>query len=251
MAKRGVSNKAKRRLTREFMLNNPTASNADVSRAVKVSQSLASQVRGELRVEGLVRPSPMDRTSRPSQAILDAPTTPQEQTTEDVEIIGTRRLMELAAAEEAKTPGGLDFTAQEAMLIRFAKKEDESLATRMTAMDRLNKLRGDQGGRDALGPGAPLTQEDMIVRLTFLIKAAGFKIAVTAFERAFKKGGAASGEAQAVGPATIEPSPEAIEPTGHNDQDAEAPREEGHVDLERRPDDEEAGEHPGDNRPPA
>lgn len=203
MRKRPPKRNRKHDLVRAFLLANPSASNADVSKGVLVSPSLASKVRTELRNEGFLKPLDMDRTSRPPfapdtyiEGPAPIPTAPPS--IETLEVTSTARLMQLAAVEEVKYGGNMPFEEQERMLIKFTKKEDESLATRMLAMDKLNKLRADQKGRDALGPGEPLDHAGMILRLSMLLKAVGFKLAVEAFEEAFKKAEASSGPAQTI-----------------------------------------------------
>lgn len=188
------SSHRKRELVRDFIQNNPNASNEDVAKAVMVSESLASKVRTELRNAGVVKPLANDRTSKPAAAPKpDAITV----TTEDVTLVGTKQLLDLVAAEEKALHRGLTVPEQEKLLIKFAYDQEQSLATRMAAMDKYNKLQSDQGSRDALGPGKPLTEEDMILRLSFLCKAAGFTVAVKAFERAFKKGPTNEGQVPA------------------------------------------------------
>lgn len=199
----------KRELVRDFIQNNPNASNEDVSKAVMVSESLASKVRTELRNAGLVKPLAADKRSKPVQPQA-APKAPEgiAVSTEDVTLVGTKQLLDLVAAEEKALHRGLTVPEQEKLLIKFAYDQEQSLATRMAAMDKYNKLQSDQGSRDALGPGKPLTEEDMVLRLSFLNKAAGFTVAVKAFEKAFKKGPANEGQVPA------EPSETAPSPTG-------------------------------------
>jgi len=196
MAKKGRPFKHdKRRLIAEYLFANPSASIDDVCKAVVCSYSLVSKVRTELRLAGKIKPAYADRTSKPLPN--EGPRLPPQpykdilasDTPEVLETVSTRRLLDLVDAEQTRRgKKTLAPAEQEEMLIGFAHKDDESLGTRMAAMDRLNKLRGDQGGRDALGPGIPRTEEDMITRLTFLLKAVGFKLAVRAFESAFKQG---------------------------------------------------------------
>jgi hypothetical protein len=98
---------------------------------------------------------------------------------------------------------------------KFMRDDNQIAAVRFAAMNQYQKIKADMVGRDALGPGAPLTVQDQVIRLHFLLKAVGFRNSVKAMEMAFSKKEAdepttttQSGETDGISGPAQAPSPE-------------------------------------------
>jgi hypothetical protein len=214
----------KQKAIRHYLLVNPNADNATVVKDLLVSKALVTKVRSELRKEGLVGYAPNDRwaASRElKEKFKFTPTAPggsSESPDNEIMVRGTNDLMDLAASQGVD----VDVDPKEFLrtLTRFIRDVDLNPATRMAAMQQYTKIKADLLGRDAIGPGAPLTIEDQIVRLSLLMKAVGMTTAVRAMEAAFPRLKESTDEPPQVDEATTPVgSTEVIESSGPSNQE--------------------------------
>jgi hypothetical protein len=198
MADKPVSKRARKRaLVRKYILAHPTEQSKAVAEDCQVSVGTVSIVRRELIAEGSIKRSPDDqsmnrvytRPTQPSPEPLMPPQVVLPQSNEDELIVqGTRTILELAAKSGHDISKG-DVSPEEMIGIytEYMRDNTQIAAVRFAAISGINKLKSEMVGRDALGPGEPLTVEDQILRLHFLLKAVGLTNSMKAFEMAFKK----------------------------------------------------------------
>jgi hypothetical protein len=202
---------SKREHAKRYLLANPQASNEQVVKACHVSQRLVSMARAELRTQGLIPPAFGDWKST-------SPPTPPE--APGVPLITTEQLLAQGAAEVvAVLDPEMSYEDQLLICKKFANAASQSPQVRLAAIQQYNKIKTDRVQAESLGPGEPANDKDRIRRLSRILEAVGFVLAVAAFETAFGK----ANDAQATDAAGAAPSVSAPadEPAAHGDGDAD------------------------------
>ncbi len=185
---------------RNYLLEHPHSTNAEVAAAVGVGGATVSFARQALIQEGLIPRSPQERRRQaynearkpidfppasPTAPVLVAP--PAEpappQTPDEYETLDAQRLYDLAEGEEE-----IDDEQVRRRMIRKLRKMsfDPNLNPQyqMYAMAAHEKML--EGSRAAtIGPGKPVTKDDAVERLEMIFKATGPELVLLAAVKAF------------------------------------------------------------------
>lgn len=161
------------------ILRNPFLLDRDLAVLAGTSTRTVTSARASLIADGLISKdtqAPIDpvekhKYSAPTEGGADLDTKPTNPAVD----IGA-----LLDADASLTPA-----AKRKILDDLAKSADNP-QVRIQAILASARLDAAEGKRDALGPGAPLTDEDKIHRLALLLEACGTYLATHAWKQAFK-----------------------------------------------------------------
>lgn len=161
-------------IARRVVLERPTATLEAQAKLSGTSISTVRKARAELIEEGLLSPS------------YRAPLFPPKSTPETT---GDKLIKSLPSEEIGKLledyDGSLTPQDMRKILHGIAATADNP-ANRIQAIIAIARLDAQEGKRDTLGPGPPLTDDDKVHRLSLLLEACGKTLAREAWGKAFK-----------------------------------------------------------------
>ncbi len=159
----------RRQRIEEYLLTHENASNATVAAYFGISERTVSSVRATARTKGLLKPSYYDHSSEPVEAF----------TTEGAEVIA-KELQKLRGMHNEPLTDE-EMLSILAGSVRKSAAEGNIAATR----DSILAYKKIETGThvEKLGPGPPLTDEDLITRTSDILDVVGPSIAVAAISR--------------------------------------------------------------------
>ena len=176
------------KVLRAYILGNPTATAEDIVRNTGASRRTIYYVKQTLVKEGLLPPNRRLNESNAGHEGTEQPVTPE--VIPEYETLDNETLQEMAddpdfeeeileADDETKAK-----ILKEAKRIAFDPKIHPD--TRMSAMQLWLKIKDVAKSHD-LGPGPPRSRDEILERLSRLMRGCGPKISLEAFHTAFQK----------------------------------------------------------------
>lgn len=177
-----------RGLVKAHLLADPSAPTEKIIKATGCSPALVTIARKELRDSGFHTRAHGDHktpTVTPTPADLRIEGASEEPII-PIPLAGTSDLMDLLDQKHDADGGEYTIEKQRKWLRQVQRDEQHPIQIRMAALQMYNKLNvEDVNERDALGPGAPLTDKERINRIALLMKSCGPKLVLKAYEEAF------------------------------------------------------------------
>jgi len=183
-----------RRLAKNAIIKTPDATDYEIAKKTGVSPRTVASARADLIVEGVLQPN--RRVPEPTKIeisqkideIKPAEATDQPLTEEsEKQMLGGKTLREIVDVEVDEDLENDEETRKKLLRIikNIAFNQRTHPDTRITAIQAWTKLR-DIARTKELGPGLPLSEEDVLNRLTRIYRAVGPKLAIKALEMTFQ-----------------------------------------------------------------
>jgi hypothetical protein len=223
------------------------ATNDLVVKMTGSSSRLVTMVRKEMREAGLIHKLPRDHTSKigargphnqpPQIPTAQIPNVDVPETQES----DTKKLLDLANSLSEMDP---EWTPEEMLKLckLMANDPNEATTSRQSAIALYRKIKVELEGKGQLGPGPPLSHEDVVMRMMRIMQSQGLETSTEAFERAFNVG-----RAHEVDPSTAAPGvPEVDVASEYQDSGAGTSAREGELGVGRQLDPDSGGLGPGE-----